>query len=438
MFDTNMVLPTVAIVGKPNVGKSSLFNRLIKKRKAIVSEEPGVTRDINYETITHSGTRYSLADTGGYARKNDDLHIIIRRLNRRLINEAHLIIFTCDITHLSIEDYDIADIIRKSGKPFILVLNKADNDRLLHNYYDFFDLGLKDPLPISALHGKNIPLLKDRITEKLSNLTKGRIDLKNGNAAEIRTIDTAIVGKPNVGKSSLLNLLVEKNRSLVTPFPGTTRDTVDETIEYAGNRIKFIDTAGLRKRKKIKDSIEFYSFTRAEKAIKNSTLSILLIDACEGITNQDKKIASIIAREKRGLIIAANKWDIAKQSGINEREFIKDIYFHFPHIAFADIVTLSAKTGYNKIKLLKNIFKVYNNYYRKIKTRELNTLVTTLSLHSGAIKYGVQKKTAPPRFEFFVKNVDTKNNNFKKYIANTLRKNFHFEGVPVDVVLRKG
>ncbi len=435
MYNKTSSMPTVAIVGKPNVGKSSLFNRLIHRRKAIVAPEPGVTRDINLEPLDFSGIRVNLADSAGFTRGLEDIHTASQQMNRRLIQEASLIIFACDIRNLSAEDFEIAKLLRKSGKPTILVLNKADNSTLLENQYDFYALGFQDPLPVSALHGINISLLREKIEERIAQITGGT--LLQGSNGKQRAIDVAIVGKPNVGKSSLLNLLVDMERSLVTPLPGTTRDSVDQTLHYGGCVINLIDTAGLRKRRSIRENIEYYSLVRTKEAIKKSTISLLLIDACEGITSQDKKIADIVVGEKKALIICANKWDIVESDRANETEFIQDVYYYFPHIAFADVIPLSAKTGYNKIILLKNIIKVYNNYHKSVKTSQLNDFINTLSLNRAVVKYGVQKKMAPPEFEFFVRCIESGKTNFKRYLTNAVRKKFHFEGVPVSITLKK-
>ncbi|UCB46526.1 MAG: ribosome biogenesis GTPase Der [Spirochaetota bacterium] len=433
MYD-KIHLPIVAIVGKPNVGKSSLFNRLVKRRKAIVFDEPGVTRDINYEVIRHSNLTYRLADSTGYFSEKDETGSLAQEMNRRLIKEATLILLTCDIKDLSRLDYDIAELVRKSGKPCILVINKVDNDRLLDNVYDFFDLGYEEPVTVSAVHGKNISILRERIFEylnKYDSYSDKHIDTVKP------VIDIAIVGKPNVGKSSLLNLLVERPRSLVTPLPGTTRDTVDDIIEFEGIDFRFIDTAGIRKKKKALKSVEFFSILRAEKAIVNSILSILLIDAKDGISTQDKKIASIIVNERKGLIIAANKWDIAKEMKLNFHEFKENMYYEFPHIRFAEVLPISAKTGYNKIKLLKKVLTVYNNYNRKIQTPQLNEVISKLSHHDIQVKYGYQRREAPPVFEFFINKKVKEIENFKRYAINIIRKNFAFTGVPIEIYLRK-
>jgi len=428
-------LPTVAIVGKPNVGKSSLFNRLIQRRKAIVAPEPGVTRDINIESLDFSGVKVNLADSAGFTQALDDIHAASQKLNHRLIQEASLIVFTCDIRDLSAEDFKIAEMVRKSGKPTILVLNKADNSTLLEYQYDFYTLGFNDPLPVSALHGTNISLLRKKIEE---NIVKTKKTLSHPvSDKEFMTIDVAIVGRPNVGKSSLLNLLVDMERSLVTPLPGTTRDSVDEILIYGDYTINFIDTAGLRKRRSIRENIEYYSLVRTKEAIMKSTVSLLLIDACEGITTQDKKIADIVVSKKKALIIGANKWDLAGKNVKKESDFVQDIYFYFPLIAFADVIPISAKTGHNKIILLKNIIKVYNNYHKSVKTSQLNDFIDTTLLNRAAIKYGVQKKTAPPEFEFFVRQTESTGRNFERYLANAVRKKFHFEGVPVSIILKK-
>ncbi|MGQ9615683.1 MAG: ribosome biogenesis GTPase Der [Spirochaetota bacterium] len=451
-------LPVIAIVGKPNVGKSSLFNRLIRQRKAIVSEEPGVTRDINYETTSYQGFSLKLADTAGYTRAKSNIHQLTRALNERLIAEADIIILTCDTEGLSGEDYELAEVVRRSGKPVILVVNKVDNEERLRLIYEFFDMGFGEPIPVSALHGKNIEELKERIIyliqdfsekqmagrgEAITSMEKSshaQISLHHGVSAEgnrvERWVSVAIVGRPNVGKSSLLNLLVNKPRAIVTETPGTTRDTIDETLEYNEHIIKFMDTAGLRKRSKVKENIEFYSLLRAQRAIEHSDLAILVLDACDGITQQDKKIAAIIVEKRRGLIIAANKWDIAKGLYESTGSFIKNLYFDFPHVSFADIIPVSAKTGYNKIKLLKNIINVYNNYNKKVKTSDLNIFIRELSTYRDDIKYAFQRDTAPPCFEFFVKKSEERNNNLRKYLQNSLRVAYDLRGVPVVVNLR--
>lgn len=446
MSNSNNFIPTVAIVGKPNVGKSSLFNRLIRRRKAIVSGEPGVTRDINYELVSFNGLECRLADCAGFTKAGDEIQSLSQSLNTKLIDRASVIIFLCEISSLTAEDFDTAEITRKSGKPYIFVINKVDNDRLLEHLYDFFDLGLEDPIPVSTAHGNNVALLIDMLIEKLQSVVPAdRTDTplsaqsyritSSGNTG---SIDVAIVGKPNVGKSSLLNLLVNMDRSIVSDIPGTTRDSIDETVEYGGFNINFIDTAGLRKRKMVRENVEFYSLLRAREAIKRSSISIMLVDAVEGVSTQDKKIASMIVKEKKGIIIAANKWDIAKEKGIQFQNFKKDFYYFFPHISFSELVPISAKTGYNKIKLLKNILTVYNNYNKKIRTNELNSLLQDHTLRSSRIKYGFQKSTAPPVFELFVGKENDCNTNFKRFIINLIRKKFDLKGVPFDVILRIG
>ena len=446
MSNSNNIIPTVAIVGKPNVGKSSLFNRLIRRRKAIVSGEPGVTRDINYELVSFDGITCRLADSAGFTKAVDEIQSLSQSLNTKLIDTASVIIFLCEISSLTKEDFETAEITRKSGKPYIFAVNKVDNDRLLDHLYDFFELGLEDPVPLSASHGNNVALLIDRLIEKLKPIVltdredKALSDqsYRTNLAGNTGSIDVAIVGKPNVGKSSLLNLLVNMDRSIVSDIPGTTRDSIDETVEFGGFNINFIDTAGLRKRRMVRENVEFYSLVRAQKAIKRSSLSILLIDAVEGVSTQDKKIASMIVTEKKGLIIAANKWDIAKEKGIQFQNFKKDFYYFFPHISFSELIQISAKTGYNKIKLLKNILTVYNNYNKKIRTNELNSLLQEHTLRSARIKYGFQKSTAPPVFELFVGNENDCNTNFNRFITNLIRKKFDLKGVPFEVILRKG
>jgi GTP-binding protein len=432
MYSPSPSLPVVAIIGKPNVGKSSLFNRLIRKRKAIVSDEPGVTRDINYEKVSCPSGEFLIADSAGLTEKADDTLSKAQEFNRRLIEEASLVIFACEAEGLDSEDLRIAEVIRKSGKPCILVVNKIDRAGSDGAEYDFYGLGMGEPVPVSAIHGTNAEILEARIEEALAESLRS-----GGGSDDGAIIDVAIVGKPNVGKSSLLNQLSGRERSLVTPQPGTTRDAVDESITYGGRSIRLVDTAGLRRRGKIRESVEYYSLIRAEQAVKDSSVSLLLLDSTEKVSIQDKKIASIVVREKKGLIIAANKWDLAEKQGVTLKQYVDDLFFFFPHISFAEVVPISAKTGYNKSKLLEKILDVYNNYRRRVKTNELNTLLRQFTLRGANIKYGFQKSTAPPVFEFFIGGGDEKNRNFRRYILNSVRKCFDFTGVPIDVVFRK-
>jgi GTP-binding protein len=429
-------LPVVAIIGKPNVGKSSLFNRLIGRRKAIVSDEPGVTRDVNYETVSRSSGDFVVADSAGVTERGEDALARAQEFNRRLIKEASLILFTCEAQGPDAEDRRIAEIVRKSGKPFILVVNKIDRDRSGTAAFDFFELGMGEPVPVSAAHGTNAAALEARVEELLGEA------LRTGGgpapaAPEDEPVGVAIVGKPNVGKSSLLNLLAGRERALVTPVPGTTRDSVDESISFRGRPIRLTDTAGLRRRGKVRENVEYYGLVRAEQAVRSSSVSLLLLDATEKVSIQDKKIASIVVNEKKGLIVAANKWDLAEQAGVTVKKYVDDLFFFFPHIAFADVVPISAKTGYNKSKLLEKVLNVYDNYHKRIKTSELNALIRQFTLRGASVKYGFQKSTAPPVFEFFTGGSDAKNRNYRRYILNSLRKCFDFTGVPVDVVFRK-
>jgi len=435
-------IPLVAIVGKANVGKSSLFNKIIKKRRAIIDKEPGVTRDINYEIVTYRNVKFRLADSAGITttKKNkEDINFLAQSQNQSLINDSNLIIFTLDVKNFDGEDLDITKTIRKSGKPFIIAINKVDNNGLLENIYDFYNLGIDDPIPVSAIHGTNISFLLDKVVEKLKSKENGfkGAPLSEINQKANNTINIAIVGKPNVGKSSLLNLITEKTRSLVTPIPGTTRDVIDESILFDGYILKLLDTAGLKKRSRIRANVEFYSLKRTEKAIKNADIAVLIIDSNEGITNQDKKIASLVVNEKKGLIIAANKWDTVKEKGLNVRNFIEDCYYIFPHISYVDIINISAKTGYNKIKLLKNIIKVYNNYNIKIGTNELNNTLNCLNDYGLKVKYCFQKRTSPPEFDLFLAKINENDTNYKRFIINSIRKNFGLKGVPIEINLRK-
>ncbi|MFW6181059.1 MAG: ribosome biogenesis GTPase Der [Spirochaetota bacterium] len=431
-------LPLVAIVGKPNVGKSALFNRLIGRRKAIVDGQPGVTRDTGYARVRLDEREILLADSAGYVRKGEGVWEKTRTMNRVLIEEACCLVLVCDIQGLDRDDFDLAEQVRRSGKPVVLVVNKVDNPGRADERYDFYRLGVGDPLAVSALHGSNIDLLRRRVRDVLppapETLPPGEAS-GAGEHAGGHPIQVAIVGKPNVGKSSLLNLLAGGERSLVTPSPGTTRDTVDHTVRFARNTVSFLDTAGLRRRGKVRENVEYYATLRARDAIKRSTLCVQLIDAREGVTGQDKKITAAIVEARKGLILAANKWDLLEQ--VDERAYFREAAASFPHISFAPFIGISAKTGYNKTKLLDYIVRVYINYNRTIKTSQLNDRISGLTLHRARVVYGVQVRSGPPRFEFFIKHGDPEDENLRKFIANRLRGQYPFEGVPLEVTMRE-
>ena len=400
------------------------------------------------ESMSNAIFKTNFADSAGYVRDRDDISRITRASNRQLIDESGLILFVCDVKSLDTQDFELSKIIRKSGKPCILVVNKVDNVKMEENIIDFFELGFDSPLPVSASHGRNISKLKQTLVEQAREMhftaQADPIPVETNISEQERSIDektssicVSIVGKPNVGKSSILNMFVQKDRSIVLPEPGTTRDMVDETLKYNGLEICFIDTAGLRRRQKIRESVEFYSMVRTEQAIGQSTVSILVLDATEGVSAQDKKIAWIIAEKKKAMIIAANKWDLMISRNIDERVFKDDVHYAFPHAQFADIIPLSAHTGKNKKALLKKIVKVYNNYHSTLQTSELNSFIGSLSHGRGNIKYGYQRGTAPPSFEFFIRNIDTEDVNFKRYLSNSIRQQFDLRGVPIEISLRK-
>jgi len=437
MVNSEKNIPLVVMIGKTNVGKSSLFNRLVNQRRAIISDEPGVTRDVQYALIKEKGIIYRLADSAGIVSKGTILQQRAEYLNLQLVDKASILLFISDIEGPTGEDFEIAEFIRKKEKPYILVVNKVDNEKLAENLYSFYELALGDPLGVSAIHGRNIPKLREEIEDRLlSEITSGNLFIDDGGIILKEPLRVAIVGRPNVGKSSLLNILTGTERAIVDESPGTTRDPVDETIEFEGYPITLIDTAGLRKRRKVKQNIEYYSILRAEKAIKRSHIGVLVIDACTGITRQDKTTASIINREKKGIIVAANKWDLAQNNGISSKKFISELIDYFPPLTFSNIVTVSAKTGYNKIKLLKKIIEVYNNYNKVIKTGELNRVLRDFSHRGIHIQYGYQKSKGPPVFEFFINRYHKTDQNFEKFIENSIRKIFGFYGVPVKVILR--
>lgn len=422
--------PVVAIVGRPNVGKSSLFNRIAGRRIAIVDEVAGITRDRLYENIHWNGKNIRLIDTGGIvAKSDDDFDTLIKWQSEIAVSEADRIIFVCDIaTGLTHLDRDVYNILKKSGKDVILCANKADNDDRALMAGDFYEFGVDEVFPISALHGIGVAELLDRVVEDLEEI-EGEEDTR---------LKIAVVGKPNVGKSSIINKLLGEERSIVSNVPGTTRDSVDTILKFEDKEYLLIDTAGIKASKKLEASVEFYSVVRSRSAIKRADVAVLVIDASCGITHQDLKIAQMIHEEGKSAIIVFNKWDLIKGEMMKAFEYKVEDDMHF--LSYAPIVCVSAHQGRNIQKLPALADHVWDQGQISVETSELNKfLEEVVSLHqpplvSGKrvkILYLTQVGVSPPSFLLFLNNKKLLKDSYERYIINSIRKKYKFEGNPI-------
>ncbi|MCS7232735.1 MAG: ribosome biogenesis GTPase Der [Synergistetes bacterium] len=428
-----MSLPIVAIVGRPNVGKSTLFNKIIGERKAIVGDIPGITRDRIYGIGEWLGKRFWLVDTGGFSLgEKDPIWEGIREQVLKAIEEAHLVLFVVDGKDgLLSADEEIADVIRKMNKKAILVVNKIDESKHEKFVSDFYSLGIGEIISISAESKRNLDELLDRVISLLPE--EGEAELKED------LVKVAIVGKPNVGKSSLLNRIVGEERAIVHEKPGTTRDSVDSLVNYKGKDYLFVDTAGLRRRSKVKDSIEYYSTLRCLMSLEKSDIAILMLDALEPATMQDKRIAGMIEERGKGIIIIVNKIDLLPKYDANAfKDFLlKEFYF----VSYAPVLFISAKTGYNVESIFPVIDKVYANWRTRIPTSQLNKVVMEALYFSPPpsdkrgrrlkIYFASQKGEAPPLFELSVNSTELVKKSYLAYLENRLREAFDFVGTPI-------
>lgn len=431
-------LPKVAIVGKPNVGKSSIYNRIIGKRESIIDPTPGVTRDRQYHLVDFNNQNFLLIDTGGITMDDEDSFAKIIKLQSEIaIAEADLILFVVEVKALTEDDYIVAEMLRKSDKEILLVVNKCDNVQLEQSVSETYQLGLGEPQVVSAIHGKFFHDLQLEICERIP---KAHVDEDK----TVKDIKVAIIGKPNVGKSSLLNKLIGEERSLVSDIPGTTRDAIQEEIDYMGFQFKFLDTAGMRRKAKVTEDIEYYSVNRAVKSIEEADVVIHLIDSLEHISEQDKKIMGIAMDRGKGIIIAVNKWDLIEDEA-NFREYMDKIRFKFAVAKYVPVMSISAKTGLRVKKLLKEVIEIYKQYSMRIDTNELNEVLIRAQQRyappsrKGRLKiyYGTQVAASPPKFLLFINRRELMTKNYKDYLTNQLRAAFGFEGVPIFIFTKK-
>lgn len=434
-----MSKPIVAIVGRPNVGKSTLFNKIAGKRISIVEDTPGVTRDRIYAQAEWVGNEFTIIDTGGIELKSDDIiKTQMRNQAQTAIETADVIIFIVDGKEgLTASDKEVAQILRKSQKPVVLVVNKIDSLKDENNAYEFYNLGIGDPITISASQALG---LGDMLDEVVSHFKE---DI---NFSEEEYIKVAIIGKPNVGKSSLINKIIGENRVIVTDIPGTTRDAVDITVENEYGKFILIDTAGLRRKSKVKKEIERYSVIRTISAIERADICILMLDASESISDQDQKIIGYAHEINKGLMIAVNKWDLIEKDNKTLNQYINEIKYNFSFIDYAPYLFISAKTGQRVDKVLKMVKECYDNCCKRVSTGVLNEVISKavmmkepplVGLKRLKIYYVTQIGINPPTFVFFVNDPNVLHFSYKRYIENQLRNSFNFSGTGIKLKFRE-
>lgn len=436
-----MAKPVVAVVGRPNVGKSTLFNKLIGKRLSIVDDTPGVTRDRIYGDCEWLGHNLMLIDTGGIEPSEGDIILESMRKQAMLaIDMASVIIFVTDIrTGPVATDFEVAEILTKSGKPVVLCVNKCDSvGEPPLEFYEFYNLGLGDPIQVSAAHGHGTGDLLDAV---ISNLTKEELD-----AEDEDRINVAIIGKPNAGKSSLVNYIAGEERTIVSNIAGTTRDAIDTMVTKKGKNYNFIDTAGLRRKSRVDDKIEKFSIIRAKMAIERSDVCVIMIDATEGFTEQDSKVAGLALEEGKAAIIAVNKWDAVEKDGATMDSFRKKLMKDFSFMSYAPIIFISAKTGQRVDRLFSLIDFVYEQSIMRISTGMLNDILADATARVQPpsdkgkrlkIYYMTQASTKPPTFVCFCNRADLFHFSYQRYLENQIRGTFGMEGTPIRFVIRE-
>lgn len=429
-----MVQRLIALVGRPNVGKSTLFNRMLGRRTAIVHDHPGVTRDRHYATVEWVGKKFTVVDTGGFVPASEDLmEVAIREQVTIAIEQADAILFVVDAkTGMLPADKDIAAVLRKSEKPVTLVVNKIDNEQAESLTADFYALGLGEPIPASALMGRRTGDLMDRITAGIKD--------EQEEGTEDERLKIAVIGKPNVGKSSFVNALLGESRHLVTNIPGTTRDPIDAVLKHFGDEVVLVDTAGLKRKSKIKESVDFYSAVRTLKAIERCDVAVILLDATQGLEHQDLRIIETAMERRRAAVIAVNKWDLIEKDTRTAAAYEKALQDRLRQYSFLPVIFISALTRQRVFKVLELAKQVNEQQCRRIATSELNAVLgeeirqrppQSRSGKEIKVNYFTQVKTKPPMFAIFCNNPKLIDETYRRFLENRIRDHFSFTGVPI-------
>ncbi len=433
--------PIVAVVGRPNVGKSTLFNALAGSRLAIVKDTPGITRDRLYADVTWLNTNFTLIDTGGIEPDSKDVILSQMREQAQIaIDTADVILFMTDVKQGLVDaDFRVADMLRKSGRPVVLAVNKVDSfEKYMPDVYEFYNLGIGEPWPISASERQG---LGDMLDEVISHFEESSAEEEEDERSKV-----AIVGKPNVGKSSILNKLAGENRVIVSDIAGTTRDAIDTEVKYQGREYVFIDTAGLRRKNKIKEELEKYMIVRTVSAVERADVVVLVIDAAEGVTEQDAKIAGIAHERGKGMIIAVNKWDMVEKNDKTINEYKKKITQVLSFMPYAEMIFVSAVTGQRLVKLYEMIDMVIENHSMRVATGVLNEIMTeAVALQQPPTDKGkrlklfyiTQVSVKPPTFVIFVNDKELMHFSYTRYIENKIRESFGFRGTPLKFIIRE-
>jgi len=439
----------VAILGRANVGKSTLFNRLLGKRRAITHATPGVTRDAVEGRIRIKDLEIVLLDTGGYSREQGVIEKRIADKVTLIAEQCDMILLLVEAEGLSAEDHDFVEELRRYGEKLILVVNKVDGEKQALNLGEFYALGFPRLIPISATHGANIHALEDSIYEAAAR--GGYTGMGEPEPKSEKTVRLTILGKPNTGKSTLLNRFLRTEKSLVTELPGTTRDPVEGQFHYRGFTLEVLDTAGIRRKNKVREAVEYYSVNRSIKSIEQADVVLLVIDAAEGISDQDKKIAALAARRGRGIILVLNKWDtyVEGKSGAEAarqwREVRDRTRFLFPNLGFAPVVRISALSGWGTGGLLEAVMVVFRQLNREVSTPRLNQLLKSwigeyalpVRGRNVKIRYATQTGVNPVRFLFFVNNLKGYPKRYNQYLTGRIRRDLGFDNVPLFIEVRE-
>ena len=437
-----MKTPLIAIIGRPNVGKSTFFNRLLSQRQSIVDSQEGITRDRIYGDVLWNGQLLKFIDTGGYISEDiDQFNSVVREQAMAAISESHLIIFMVDGKEgPTSSDKVLAQLVRKSNKPYLFVVNKCDGYKTDQLAFQFHEFGLEDPNPISALSGRYTGDLLDSILDKLDYKNKFSDD------SDEPGLRLSIVGMPNVGKSSLTNTLLKKERSIVTPIAGTTRDSVDAEVKWHGNLITLVDTAGLRKLAKIKDKIEYYSTVRTNNAIEDSNVVLVLIDAEKGFGKQDKNIIDNVISKGKGMIIIVNKWDLIQKDTFTMKGFEDEIRYEFKALDHYPILFISTLTKQRIHRVLEVAWEVYQRGKNILPTKKINEVLSELLLKnpppsehgkSIKVKYATQVSTEPAVIALYANYPKKIKTSYRRYVENQFRKNFDLIGIPIHLSFRR-